>query len=187
MSIDQRQTANILLVEDNEADARLVQEVLKEGRVKINLSHVEDGEQALRFLKKEGHYSDAPTPDIILLDLNMPKKDGREVLSEIRADPNLMTIPVIILTVSESEIDILQSYSLQANAYITKPVHLNQFIETIRSIEGFWLSINRTSSSEERLRLSAHDLEDAKQRIIRIIENLEKTLKIFQEQRESSK
>lgn len=132
---------NILLVEDNPGDIRLTKEVLKEGKIQNNLSVVMDGEEALFFLNKEGKYKTAVTPDIILLDLNLPKKDGREVLSEIKSNPKLMCIPVIVLTTSEAEQDIINMYAHHANCYITKPVDFNQFINVIRSIENFWLSI----------------------------------------------
>ena len=132
---------NILLVEDNPGDIRLTKEVLKEGKIQNNLSVVTDGEEALLFLKKEGQYANAITPDIILLDLNLPKKDGREVLAEIKADVGLKCIPVIVLTTSAAEKDILNMYAHHANCYITKPVDFNQFINVVRSIEEFWLTI----------------------------------------------
>lgn len=138
---EQVHAINILLVEDNPGDIRLTKEVLKEGKIRNNLSVVMDGEEALHFLNKQGKYKSAVTPDIILLDLNLPKKDGREVLSEIKSDPRLMCIPVIVLTTSEAEQDILNIYAHHANCYITKPVDFNQFINVIRSIENFWLSI----------------------------------------------
>ena len=134
-------TINILLVEDNPGDIRLTKEVLKEGKIRNKLNVVMDGEEALFFLKKTGKYKDAVSPDIILLDLNLPKKDGREVLAEIKADPALMLIPVIVLTTSQAEQDVLYMYSNHANCYITKPVDFNQFINVIRSIEDFWLTI----------------------------------------------
>ncbi|MFL5753622.1 MAG: response regulator [Bacteroidia bacterium] len=135
------QEINILLVEDNPGDIRLTKEVLKEGKIRNNLSVVMDGEEAIYFLKKTGKYQDSITPDIILLDLNLPKKDGREVLAEIKADPLLMMIPVIIFTTSSAEQDILNTYSNHANCYITKPVDFTQFISVIKSIENFWLTI----------------------------------------------
>ena len=131
----------ILLVEDNPADARLTEEALKEGKVLNNLSVVKDGVEAMDFLNKKGNYPDAPRPDLILLDLNLPKKNGREVLTEIKENPDFRRIPVVILTVSKDELDIIESYDLHANCYITKPVDLNQFINVVRSIEDFWLSI----------------------------------------------
>jgi chemotaxis family two-component system response regulator Rcp1 len=133
----------ILLVEDNPGDARLTIEALKEGRVLNHVSVVGDGEEALLFLRKEGQYSKAPRPDLILLDLNMPKKDGREVLAEIKADPKLKRIPVVVLTTSKADEDILQTYNLHANCYISKPVDLDQFLKIIKTIESFWLNIVR--------------------------------------------
>ena len=140
-SSENTQKINILLVEDNPGDIRLTKEVLKEGKIRNNLIVVMDGEEALFFLKKTGPFKDAITPDIILLDLNLPKKDGREVLAEIKSDPTLMLIPVIVLTTSAAEQDILNMYAHHANCYITKPVDFNQFINVIRSIENFWLTI----------------------------------------------
>jgi len=129
----------ILLVEDNPADVRLTQEALREGKVKNNLSVARDGEEALAFLRRY----DAPRPDLILLDLNLPRRDGREVLKEIKDDPQLRMIPVVVLTTSAAESDILKSYSLHANCYITKPVDLDQFITVVKSIDDFWLTIVR--------------------------------------------
>lgn len=131
----------ILLVEDNPGDIRLTQEVLKEGKVQNTLSVVENGVQAISFLRKENEYQDAPTPDLILLDLNLPKKDGREVLLDIKNDPELKKIPVVVLTTSQAEEDILKVYDLNANCYISKPVDFGQFIDVVKSIENFWLSI----------------------------------------------
>jgi len=132
---------NILLVEDNPGDVRLTKEGFKEGKVYNNLYVAEDGEEAMTFLRQEDPYLDVPRPDIILLDLNLPKKDGREVLEEIKGDPDLRRIPVIILTTSKAEEDILKTYDLHANCYITKPVNLEDFISITKSIENFWLSI----------------------------------------------
>ncbi|MFC1976194.1 response regulator [Chloroflexota bacterium] len=131
----------ILLVEDNPGDVRLTQEAFKEGKVRNNLSVVNDGIEALVFLRQEEQYANAPRPDVILLDLNLPKKDGREVLAEIKQDPNLRRIPVVVLTTSEAEQDILKTYNLYANCYITKPVDLERFITVVKSIETFWLSV----------------------------------------------
>ena len=131
----------ILMVEDNPGDVRLTIEALKEGKVRNNLTTVEDGEEAMNFLRRQGAYSKVPRPDLVLLDLNLPKKNGRGVLAEIKDDPDLKRIPVVILTVSEAEQDIIKSYNLHANCYITKPVNLEQFIQVVRSIEDFWLSI----------------------------------------------
>lgn len=132
---------DILLVEDNPGDIRLTKEVLKEGKIKNMLSVVNDGEEAINFLKKNGKYKDAISPDLILLDLNLPKKNGREVLIQIKSDPELSSIPVIILTTSDAENDIISTYASHANCYITKPVDFNQFINVIRVIEDFWLTI----------------------------------------------
>ena len=135
------QPIEILLVEDNPGDVRLTLEALKEGKVLNNLSVVGDGVEALAFLRQEGRHVDAPYPDLILLDLNLPKKNGYEVLREIKEDQSLRRIPVVVLTVSKDEEDILKSYDLHANCYITKPVDLDQFINIVRSIENFWLSL----------------------------------------------
>jgi len=135
------QPINILLVEDNPGDVRLTKEGFKEGKVINNLYVAEDGEEAMAFLHREEPYQEMPRPDIILLDLNLPKKDGREVLEEIKSDPDLRRIPVIILTTSKAEEDILKTYNLHANCYITKPVNLEDFILITKSIESFWLSI----------------------------------------------
>lgn len=133
----------ILLVEDNPADADLTREGLQEGRLIDRLHHVTDGVQALRFLRREGEYENAPVPDLILLDLNLPKKDGREVLHAIKEDPHLRRIPVVILTSSQAENDIVKSYDLHANCYMCKPVDLTRFLETVRKIEDFWLTVVR--------------------------------------------
>jgi CheY-like chemotaxis protein len=131
----------ILLVEDNPGDVRLTREALKENRVINTLHVVTDGEQATAFLRHEPPYEDVPKPDLILLDLNLPKKDGREVLAEIKADQNLRSIPVVVLTTSKSEEDILKAYDLNCNCYITKPVGLDDFMAVITSIRHFWLKI----------------------------------------------
>lgn len=135
------QPIEILLVEDNPGDVRLTLEALKEGKVLNNLSVAGDGVEALAFLHREGKNGDAPYPDLILLDLNLPKMNGYEVLRKIKEDPSLRRIPVVILTVSKDEEDILKSYDLHANCYITKPVNLDQFINIVESIEDFWLTI----------------------------------------------
>lgn len=132
---------NILIVEDNYPDVLLAKEVLIEAKVKNKLNVVDDGEKAMEYLLKKGDYVNATTPDLILLDLNLPKKDGREVLIEIKDNPELKRIPVVILTTSKAEEDIVNMYEHHANAYITKPVDFNQFIEVIKSLENFWLSI----------------------------------------------
>ena len=139
-------SVNILLVEDNPGDVRLTKEAFKEAKVNNNLHIVSDGVEALDFLRRKGKYIGAPRPDIILLDLNMPKKNGREVLAEIKADPDLMRIPVLVLTISQAEEDILKSYNLHANCYIQKPVDINKFIDVVKSIEGFWLTIVKLPS-----------------------------------------
>jgi len=131
----------ILLVEDNPGDSRLAKEALKESKLKNNLYIAEDGVEAMNFLYKTGKYSKMPRPDLVILDLNLPKKDGREVLAEIKNDDNLKRIPVVILTISKAEEDILKTYNLHANCYVTKPLDLDQFMKVVRSIEDFWLTI----------------------------------------------
>lgn len=131
----------ILLVEDNPGDVRLTKEAIKEGNISNNLYVVGDGIEALDFLRKKGIYGNVPRPDIVLLDLNLPRKNGREVLAEIKADALLKSIPVIILSTSEAENDVLKSYELNANCYVTKPVDLDDFMNVVKSIEDFWLSI----------------------------------------------
>ncbi len=138
----------VLLVEDNPGDVRLTKEALKEGKLLNQLTVVGDGVEALSFLRKEGKYVDALQPELILLDLNLPKKDGREVLAEIKADPNLRRIPVVVLTTSSAEEDILKIYDLHANCYITKPVDLEQFMGVVKSIEDFWVSVVKLPSHE---------------------------------------
>ena len=132
---------DILLVEDNPGDVRLAQEALKESKVRNRLHIVNDGMAATDFLFKRNDYKDAPRPDLIILDLNLPKKDGREVLAEIKADENLKRIPIVIFTTSKAEADILKTYNLHANCYITKPLNFDKFMEVIKSIEDFWLTI----------------------------------------------
>ncbi|MGZ7118314.1 MAG: response regulator [Methanobacterium sp.] len=139
----------ILLVEDNEGDVGLIEEVFEDAKIRNNLHVTEDGEEAMLFLHKEGEFSDAPRPDMILLDLNLPKKDGREVLKEIKMDDDLKRIPVVVLTTSKAEKDILKSYDLHANSYITKPVDFDQFIRVIKSIEDFWLDVVKLPSKSE--------------------------------------
>ncbi len=131
----------ILLVEDSPSDAKLTLKALTLAKVANQVHHVEDGVQAMEFLRRQGAFGRSPRPDLVLLDLNLPKKDGREVLEELKADPELCSIPVVVLTTSKAEEDILRSYRLHANCYITKPVNFERFIEVIRSIENFWLSI----------------------------------------------
>ncbi len=132
---------DILLVEDNPGDARLAQEALKEGQMASRLKVVVDGVEAMSFLRREGSYSGAPRPHLVLLDLNLPRKDGRQVLAEMKADPELRRIPVVVLTTSQAEQDIMRSYDLHANCYITKPVDLDRFITVVRSIEEYWCSV----------------------------------------------
>jgi two-component system response regulator len=133
--------ADILLVEDNPGDVRLAKEALKESKLLNKLYAVEDGIEAMAFLRQEGDYADVPRPDLVLLDLNLPRKNGREVLAEIKADETLKRIPVVILTVSRAEEDVLKSYNLHANCYISKPFEMEQFIQVVKSIEDFWFSI----------------------------------------------
>ena len=144
----QEQPIDILLVEDNPGDVRLTEEALKEGKVWNRLSVARDGVVALEFLRREGTFAGAPTPDLILLDLNLPRKDGREVLGEIKEDTKLRNIPVVILTTSKAEEDILRSYRLHANCYITKPVDLEQFMNVVKAVEDFWLCIVKLPPSE---------------------------------------
>jgi CheY-like chemotaxis protein len=131
----------ILLVEDNPSDVRLVEEALKDGKLRNNLTVVGDGAMALAYLRKDDPYEEAPHPDLILLDLNLPKMDGRELLSHVKQSHDLRHIPVVVLTTSKSEVDILNTYELHANCYVTKPVDLDQFIKVVKTIEHFWLSI----------------------------------------------
>lgn len=136
----------ILLVEDSKGDIGLIEEVFEEAKIGNILHIVEDGEEAIAFLRGEGQFSGVSRPDIILLDLNLPKKDGREVLEEVKGDDELKNIPVVVLTTSKAEEDILRSYNLHANAYITKPVDFDQFIKVVKSIESFWLEIVKLPS-----------------------------------------
>jgi CheY-like chemotaxis protein len=131
----------ILLAEDSAADVRLTREAFDDAKVLNNLNVVGDGVEAMAYLRREGKYINATRPDLVLLDLNMPRKDGREVLAEVKADPDLKRIPVVILTVSNSEEDVLKSYNLHANCFISKPVNLAQFLKVVASIESFWLTI----------------------------------------------
>lgn len=139
--IPDSRTMEILLVEDNPGDVRLTQEALRYGRLPVHLEVVPDGEAALSYLRRENGYGGAARPDLILLDLNLPKRDGRQVLEDVKSDPNLRQIPVVILTTSRAEQDIIGAYNLYANCYIQKPVDLNQFLEIVRAIEDFWLTI----------------------------------------------
>jgi CheY-like chemotaxis protein len=140
MTSSRGRVVDILLVEDNPGDVRLIVEGLHERTVRHNLHVVHDGVEALEFLRRTGRFADAVRPDLILLDLNLPRMDGREVLGEVKSDPDLKTIPVVVLTTSRAEQDILQSYQLHANCYVTKPVDLEEFLEVIKSIEEFWLT-----------------------------------------------
>jgi len=139
---------HILLIEDNAGDARLTKEAFKEGKIINTLSVVPDGVEALAFLRREQKYADAPRPDIILLDLNLPRKDGREVLAEIKSDAALKRIPVVVLTTSQAEEDVVRSYDLHANCYITKPVDLDRFITVVKNINEFWLSVVKLPPGE---------------------------------------
>jgi CheY-like chemotaxis protein len=131
----------ILLVEDSPSDTDLTVEALRKGKVLNHLSIVDDGEKAMKFLRQQGDYAGEPRPDVILLDLNLPRKDGREVLAEIKADEKLRSIPVVVLTTSHAEQDILRVYQLNGNCYITKPVDFQQFIEVVKAIKDFWLTV----------------------------------------------
>ena len=137
------QPIDILLVEDNAADVRLTVEALREGKVRNRLTVARDGQEALDILRRKGPHENAPRPDLILLDLNLPRKDGREVLVELKGDAELKHIPVVVLTTSSAELDIVKSYQLHANCYITKPVDLEQFVNVVRSIDDFWLTVVR--------------------------------------------
>jgi len=147
--MDITKSVEILLVEDNEGDIGLVEEVFEDAKIRNIIHVVEDGEEAMLFLYKQKQFADVPTPDIILLDLNLPQKDGREVLEEIKTDDNLKRIPVVVLTTSKAEEDIIKSYDLHANSYITKPVDFDQFIKVVRSIEDFWLEVVRLPKINE--------------------------------------
>ncbi len=140
MSIKNR-VAEILLVDDNPGDVRLAKEGLKESKVINNLHVVDDGVEAMAFLRKEGNYADAVTPDLILLDLNLPRKDGREVLAEIKGDKDLKRIPIVVLTTSQAEEDVMETYDLHANCYVTKPVDLDQFVNIVKSLNNFWFEM----------------------------------------------
>lgn len=146
MSIEAGRTIEILLVEDNPGDVRLTQELLKDGKIANHLSVVEDGVQAIEFLQQQGKFAQSPRPDLILLDLNLPRKDGREVLAEIKFNEAWRRIPVIVLTTSHAEEDVFKAYDFYANCYITKPIDLDQFIQVVQSIEAFWLTIVKLPS-----------------------------------------
>jgi CheY-like chemotaxis protein len=138
----------ILLVEDSPGDTRLTIEALKESKINNTLNTVEDGNEALAYLKKEGKFTDAKTPDLILLDLDLPHMSGREVLEVVKNDPKLRRIPIVILTISESDKDVLHSYDMQANAYVRKPIDLDQFVRVVHSIEDFWFTVVKYPSHE---------------------------------------
>ncbi len=153
MIMDIRETCKpieILLVEDSPSDVRLTVEALKDAKMRNHLSVVSDGVEAVAFLKKAGKYADSPRPDLIFLDLNLPKKDGREVLREIKQDENIKAIPVVVITTSKSDEDILKSYNLHANCYITKPIDLEQFLIVVKAIESFWLTIVKLPPDSNR-------------------------------------
>jgi CheY-like chemotaxis protein len=141
MNLTTARPIEIMLVEDSPSDAALTIEALQAGKIANNLNRVADGVEAMAYLKQQGSFAKSPRPDLIMLDLNLPKKDGREVLRELKSDPSLKLIPVIVLTTSRSDKDVLQSYELCANCYITKPVDFQQFIDVVKSIEHFWLSV----------------------------------------------
>jgi len=141
MSIERFRAAEILLVEDSPSDVLLAKEALADSKIANCLHEVTDGVEAMRFLRKEGPYTRAPRPDLILLDLNLPRKDGREVLAEIKSDENLKRIPVVVLTTSKSEADVMRAYGLHANCYIVKPVDFEQFAQVVRSVESFWFAV----------------------------------------------
>lgn len=140
------QPIEVLLVEDDPGDVLLIREAFEFNKVHNNLHVVSDGEQALAFLRKEGEHADARRPDLVLLDLNLPRKDGREVLAEVKQDPELRTIPIVVLTTSEAEEDVLKSYQLHANAYVTKPVDFERFVSIVRQIDDFFVSVVRLPS-----------------------------------------
>src|SRR3954470_5750533 len=134
---------DVLLVEDDDGDVLMTREAFEHHKIRNNLHVVQDGEEALQFLRREGPYADAPKPGLILLDLNLPRRDGREVLAELKADPELRVIPVVVLTTSEAEEDILRSYALHANAYVSKPVDFERFIAVVRQIDEFFVEVVR--------------------------------------------
>ena len=141
MSTEETRPIEILLVEDSPSDTELTLEALMDFKVRNHVSVVEDGVKAMQFLRRQGAYAEAPRPDLIMLDLNLPRKDGREVLADIKSDEHLKAIPIVVLTTSRADQDIVRAYQLNANCYITKPVDFNQFLEVIRSIESFWLYV----------------------------------------------
>ncbi len=141
MDASSTEPVEILLVEDNVRDARLAVETLKDSKINNNLYHVEDGIEALRFLHRQGEYAGVPVPDLILLDLNLPRKDGREVLAEVKEDPRLRLIPVVVMTSSEAERDLVKTYGMHANAYVVKPLDMDGFVQVVQGVKDFWLTI----------------------------------------------
>jgi two-component system, chemotaxis family, response regulator Rcp1 len=139
----------VLLVEDNPGDVRLTEEAFKDAKVQLEMHVAGDGIEAMEFLRREGKFAESPRPDLILLDLNLPRKDGRDALAEIKCDPSLMTIPVVILTTSASDVDIESSYMLHANCYISKPVDMEGFLTVVKSIDDFWLSVVKLPPKEK--------------------------------------
>jgi CheY-like chemotaxis protein len=141
---------DVLLVDDDPGDTLMIREAFADNKVRNELRSVPDGVEALQFLRREGKYADAPRPDLILLDLNLPRKDGREVLAEIKADPQLRTIPVVVLTTSHAEEDVLRSYELHANAYVTKPVDFDRFIQVVRQIDEFFVTVVKLPQHQQQ-------------------------------------
>jgi two-component system, chemotaxis family, response regulator Rcp1 len=141
MEASRTEPVEILLVEDNVRDARLAEETLKDSKINNNLYHVKDGVEAMQYLRRQGEYAGVPVPDLILLDLNLPRKDGREVLAEVKEDPRLRLIPVVVMTSSEAERDLVRTYVLHANAYVVKPIDLDGFVEVVQGVKDFWLTI----------------------------------------------
>jgi chemotaxis family two-component system response regulator Rcp1 len=151
---------DILVVEDNSGDARLIREVMNDNKIFSSFFLAKDGVEAMDFLNHKGKFKTSPRPDLIILDLNLPKKDGREVLSEIKNDEKLKHIPIVIMTISQAEEDILRSYNLHANCYITKPIDLNQFIKVVKSIEDFWFSIVKLPPKDDLIEIPQKDLSN---------------------------
>ncbi len=150
---------DILVVEDNAGDARLIREVLNDNKLYSTLHMVKDGVEVMDFLYNKGKFKTTPKPDLIILDLNLPRKDGREVLAEIKSDENLKHIPIVIMTISQAEEDILKSYNLHANCFITKPIDLNQFVKVVKSIEDFWFSIVKLPPKSTSLTYTLDSIE----------------------------
>jgi chemotaxis family two-component system response regulator Rcp1 len=141
MEASRTEPVEILLVEDNVRDARLAEETLKDSKINNNLYHVKDGVEAMQYLRRQGEYAGVPVPDLILLDLNLPRKDGREVLADVKEDPRLRLIPVVVMTSLEAERDLVRTYVLHANAYVVKPIDLDGFVEVVQGVKDFWLTI----------------------------------------------